>query len=94
MNYHQVSIWTDGAVKPNPGFGGYAALLVYGEHQREISGGEVHTTNQRMELMAARRAGNAHAPVRSDVVHRLQVPETRHHRVGEALEVERVDDER
>lgn len=53
MTYHQVSIWTDGAVKPNPGFGGYAALLVYGEHQREISGSEANTTNQRMELMAA-----------------------------------------
>lgn len=53
MTYHQVTIWIDGAVKPNPGFGGYAALLVYGEHEREITGAESNTTNQRMELMAA-----------------------------------------
>jgi len=53
VSFHQVEIWTDGAVKPNPGFGGYAALLIYGEHERELSGGEPHTTNQRMELMAA-----------------------------------------
>jgi ribonuclease HI len=53
MTYHQVSIWTDGSAKPNPGNGGFAALLVYGEHERVLTGGEKQTTNQRMELMAA-----------------------------------------
>ena len=44
---------TDGACLGNPGPGGWAALLRYGTHERELSGGETHTTNNRMELMAA-----------------------------------------
>ena len=48
-----VNIWTDGACVRNPGQGGYAALLVYGDNEREISGGYRRTTNNRMELMAA-----------------------------------------
>ena len=47
-----VNIWTDGACVGNPGPGGYGALLVYGEHRRELSGGYRKTTNNRMELMA------------------------------------------
>lgn len=47
-----VSIWTDGACLGNPGPGGYAAVLVHGEHRREVTGGYRHTTNNRMELMA------------------------------------------
>ncbi|RXR05215.1 ribonuclease HI [Pseudoxanthomonas composti] len=49
----QVRINTDGACLGNPGPGGWAALLRYGEREREIAGGEAHTTNNRMELMAA-----------------------------------------
>jgi ribonuclease HI len=49
-----VIIYTDGGAKPNPnGPGGWAALLMYGEHRKEISGGEASTTNNRMELTAA-----------------------------------------
>ena len=46
-----VTIYTDGACSGNPGPGGWAAILIYGEFRREISGGEVDTTNNRMELM-------------------------------------------
>ncbi len=49
----EVSIYTDGACRGNPGPGGYGAILVYGTRERELSGGEAVTTNNRMELMAA-----------------------------------------
>ena len=45
-----VDAYTDGACRGNPGPGGYGAVLVYGQHERELSGGEAHTTNNRMEL--------------------------------------------
>ncbi len=48
-----VGIHTDGACLGNPGPGGWAALLRYGEKERELVGGEPQTTNNRMELMAA-----------------------------------------
>ncbi|PZR92084.1 MAG: ribonuclease HI [Stutzerimonas stutzeri] len=48
-----VEIWTDGGCVPNPGVGGYAAVLKYGEATREIAGYELTSTNNRMELMAA-----------------------------------------
>ena len=48
-----VEIWTDGACSGNPGPGGWAAILRFGEDEKELSGGEVPTTNNRMELMAA-----------------------------------------
>ncbi|ATE72670.1 ribonuclease HI [Lysobacter capsici] len=48
-----VSIHTDGACLGNPGPGGWAALLRYKGHERELSGGEPDTTNNRMELMGA-----------------------------------------
>ena len=48
-----VDIYTDGACKGNPGPGGYGAILVYGGQERELSGGEPSTTNNRMELMGA-----------------------------------------
>ncbi|MBE6936581.1 MAG: ribonuclease HI [Ruminococcaceae bacterium] len=51
-----VIIYTDGACSGNPGPGGWAAILTYGEKRREISGGERETTNNRMELTAAIRA--------------------------------------
>ncbi len=51
-----VTIYTDGGCEPNPGPGGWAAILIYGNHRREISGAEPRTTNNRMELTAAIRA--------------------------------------
>jgi ribonuclease HI len=48
-----VEVHTDGACLGNPGPGGWAALLRYGQHERELVGGETATTNNRMELMAA-----------------------------------------
>lgn len=49
----QVELFTDGACKGNPGWGGWGALLRYGAHEKELCGGEANTTNNRMELMAA-----------------------------------------
>jgi ribonuclease HI len=49
----EIEIHTDGACLGNPGPGGWAALLRYKGHERELAGGEGHTTNNRMELMAA-----------------------------------------
>lgn len=48
----KVTIYTDGACSGNPGPGGWAALLMFGQAKKEISGGEPATTNNRMELMA------------------------------------------
>ncbi len=53
MSRKQIEIHTDGACSGNPGPGGWGALLKYGKHEREISGGEPDSTNNRMELMAA-----------------------------------------
>jgi ribonuclease HI len=50
---HEVEIWTDGACSGNPGPGGWGAVLRAGEHEKELSGGENPTTNNRMELMGA-----------------------------------------
>lgn len=52
----RVTIYTDGSCEPNPGPGGWAALLRYGKHVKELSGGEPETTNNRMELTAAIQA--------------------------------------
>ena len=51
-----VTIYTDGACKGNPGLGGWGAFLRYGETERDLFGGELHTTNNRMELMAVIQA--------------------------------------
>jgi ribonuclease HI len=51
-----VEVFTDGACKGNPGPGGWGALLRYGEHEKELHGGEAQTTNNRMELMAVIQA--------------------------------------
>ena len=53
MTSKQVTLYTDGACKGNPGPGGWGAVLEYGEHRKELFGGEADTTNNRMELMAA-----------------------------------------
>ncbi len=49
----EVTIYTDGACSGNPGPGGWGAILKYGDAEKEISGGEESTTNNRMELLAA-----------------------------------------
>jgi ribonuclease HI len=49
----KVVIYTDGACSGNPGPGGWGAILIFGAHRREICGGDLATTNNRMELMAA-----------------------------------------
>ena len=49
----RVVIWTDGACSGNPGPGGWGAVLTWNGHERELSGGEPETTNNRMELLAA-----------------------------------------
>ena len=48
----QIEIFTDGACSGNPGPGGWGAVLRYRQHEKELSGGEAETTNNRMELMA------------------------------------------
>lgn len=52
----EVVIYTDGACKGNPGVGGWGALLRAGAREKELFGGEPHTTNNRMELLAVIRA--------------------------------------
>lgn len=49
----QVALFVDGACRGNPGPGGWGVFIRYGEHEKELWGGEQHTTNNRMELMAA-----------------------------------------
>lgn len=48
----EVELYTDGACSGNPGIGGWAAVLIYKGHQKQISGGEKETTNNRMEISA------------------------------------------
>ena len=54
-----IEIFTDGACKGNPGPGGWGALLRMGQHEKELCGGEVQTTNNRMEMTAVIAALNA-----------------------------------
>ena len=53
MSELPIIIYIDGACRNNPGPGGWGALLIYRDHEKEISGGAAHTTNNRMELQAA-----------------------------------------
>lgn len=55
----RVEIYTDGACSGNPGPGGWGALLLFNSTEKELSGGEFETTNNRMEMMAAIEALNA-----------------------------------
>lgn len=63
-----VIIYTDGACSGNPGPGGWGAILIYGDKRKEINGGELDTTNNRMELRAAAEALAAlKRPVRAEL---------------------------
>ena len=53
MSGQRVTVYTDGACSGNPGPGGWGAILAFGAHEKELMGGEAHTTNNRMELTAA-----------------------------------------
>ena len=75
-----VEIWTDGGCKPNPGPGGWAAILMFRDVVKELSGAEAATTNNRMELTAAAMALEAlkrpcHVVVHTD----SQYLQERHH---------------
>ena len=52
MTKREITLYTDGACSGNPGVGGWAAVLIYKQHKKEISGAEAETTNNRMELRA------------------------------------------
>jgi ribonuclease HI len=54
-----LEIYTDGACSGNPGPGGWGVLMIFGDHSKELCGGETDTTNNRMELTAAIQALNA-----------------------------------
>ncbi len=63
-----VELYTDGACSGNPGVGGWGAILVFGEHEKELSGNEGHTTNNRMELSAVINGLKAlKYPVKADI---------------------------
>jgi ribonuclease HI len=64
-----VELWTDGACSGNPGPGGWAALLVWNGREKELTGGEAHTTNNRMELMGVLEGLRALARPVDVVVH-------------------------
>ena len=59
MNNQIITIYTDGACSGNPGPGGWGAIPTFGEHEKELGGGETETTNNRMEMMAVIEALNA-----------------------------------
>lgn len=65
----QVELWTDGACSGNPGPGGWAAILRWRGHERELSGGEAATTNNRMELQGVVEGLRALARPSDVVVH-------------------------
>jgi ribonuclease HI len=70
-------MYADGACKGNPGVGGWGVFLAFGEHEKSLCGGELHTTNNRMELLAViqglkilKRACNVHIYTDSVYVHK------------------------
>jgi ribonuclease HI len=69
MTTPRVDVFTDGACSGNPGPGGWGAILRSGAHEKEISGGERMTTNNRMELMAAIRALEALSKPSTVILH-------------------------
>ena len=83
----EVEIFTDGACSGNPGPGGWGAVLRYGTVEKELSGGEAATTNNRMELMAAIAGLEAlKRPVPGAALHRQHLSARRHHPLAAGLE--------
>ena len=62
LSMKTVTVYTDGACSGNPGPGGWCAILRYGEIEKQLSGGEAKTTNNRMELTAVIEAGKHFSP--------------------------------
>jgi ribonuclease HI len=83
---HDVIIYTDGACKGNPGPGGWGALLIAGEHRKEIFGGEATTTNNRMELTAAIEALRALKRETRAAVHRFKLREAGYRNLDSRME--------
>ena len=85
-----VVVHTDGACSGNPGPGGWGAILEFGNHKKELKGGEAHTTNNRMELMAAISALEAlKRPCLVDI-HTEPIPAQRHHELDQQVEGQRL----
>ena len=90
----KVKIITDGACLGNPGPGGWACILRYDEHKRELYGCAPHTTNNRMELTAAIEGLKAlEGAVRGGSDYRFRVREERHHHLDSQLEAAQLDDQ-
>ena len=86
-----VIIHTDGACSGNPGPGGWGAILKFGDVEKEMKGGEAHTTNNRMELMAAISALEAlKKPCIGRSLHRQPIRPSGHHGMDSRLEEERL----
>ena len=86
-----VSIWTDGACSGNPGPGGWGAVLRYGDHEKELKGGEALTTNNRMELTAAIEAlRSLKRSCEVSRAHRFPISTRRSHRLDRQLEKQRL----
>ena len=82
-----VTIHTDGGCEPNPGPGGWAAVLEMGGHVRELSGGSPATTNNRMEMQAAIEALRAlPEPSQVEILHRFAISPQRRLRMAQRLE--------
>ena len=91
----EIVVYTDGACSGNPGPGGWGAILISGNHRKELSGGEPPTTNNRMELMAAISALEAlKKPSRRGAAHQLDLPARRHHANGYTAGAQRLEDRR
>ncbi len=87
----KVVIHTDGACSGNPGPGGWGVILQSGQHRKELKGGEEHTTNNRMELMAAISAlETLKAPSDIDLYTDFELFARRHHQLDQGLEEERL----
>ncbi len=85
----RVTIHTDGACSGNPGPGGWGAILEFGDKKRELKGGEPHTTNNRMELMAAIMAlETLKRPCPVDLAHRQPVSAQWYHDVDSRMEAQ------
>ena len=86
-----VEMWTDGACKGNPGVGGWGAWMRYGAHERELFGGEILTTNNRMELTAVIEGLRALTKPCDVMLHvDSTVRDERRHQVDRRLEAQRL----